>query len=171
MESEQITQAEGVERIVMPEIVDLDVIRRDIGPAIDKALNEASRIASNVKDERTRELAISAVECVQGHLDSLAKWRKDYYEPKYRDAEEARDNFDPRIKTGKAIVKTIMASVSEYNVRKEREARIAREKAEAEARRIAQEAERARQEAEAAESRAKEAAEAEERGQHEDADA
>lgn len=156
-------EVKALTEVVTPEVVDLDVIRRDIGPAIDKALNEAHRIAAAVKDDTSRELAINAVERVQGHLDSLNRWRKDFYEPKYRDAEEARENFDPRIKSGKAIVKTIMASVSEYNVRKEREARIARERAEAEARRQVEEAERAKQAAIDAERRAKEAIEAEKR--------
>jgi len=143
--------------------VTLEVIMRDIGPEIDNAMQEAARIAASVKDDESREKAIDVSARVQEKVRSLEGWREEYYVPLYRQAEKIRDLFDPRIKQGKAIVKTIMAAVSDYNVKRERDARIAREKAEAEARRIQEEADRKRREAEEAERKAKEAKEAEAR--------
>ncbi|MBS3927733.1 MAG: hypothetical protein KGZ65_03990 [Sphingomonadales bacterium] len=154
----------ALERIPVPEVVDLEIIRSSIGPSIDKALHHAAKIAASITDDASREIAIDAVEKVKDDcLTVLEKWREDYYVPKYRDAEDARSVFDTRIKEAKAVVKTIMSHVSDYNVRKKREADLARERAEAEARRLREELERKQRELEAAERRANEAAEAEKR--------
>lgn len=151
-------------RIVIPEVVDIEIIRSSIGPSIDKALHHAARIAASITDDASRELAIDAVEKVKDDcLVVLEKWREKYYVPKYRDAEDARAIFDTRIKEAKAVVKTIMGHVSDYNVRKKREADLARERAEAESRRLREELDRKQLELEAAERRAKEAVEAEKR--------
>lgn len=154
----------ALERIPVPEVVDLEVIRTSIGPSIDKAIHHAAKIAVSITDDASREIAIDAVEKIKDDcLTVLEKWRLEYYVPKYRDAEDAREVFDTRLKEAKAVVKTIMSHVSDYNVRKKREADLARERAEAEARRLREELERKQRELEDAERRAREAAEAEKR--------
>ena len=148
-----------LERIVVPEIVDMDAITTTLGPSIDQALARASKIAASIVDDMSREVAIDAVEKVQESVDILEQWRqKEYHEKYYEPGEEVRSQFDPRIKTGKAVKKLILASVSEYNYLMERKAKLAREAAAAEARRIQEAADLAQKEAEAAEARAKQAA-------------
>jgi len=150
----------------------LEVMINDIGPAFDSALKTAAKIAASIVDDASKDSAIGMAEQVKAKLDTLTHepdeeegdpggLRERYYVPAYRHAEDIRALFDGRIKEGRAIVKTIMAGVSEFNVKKEREARIARERAEAEARRIQEEADRKRREAEEAARKAKAAAEAE----------
>ena len=157
-----------------PQEITLEMMVSEIGPAFDSALDTAGKIAASIKDDSSRDSAVGMAEQVKDKLDILSHdpkperddpggLRERYYIPAYRHAEDIRALFDGRIKQGKAILKTIMSGVSEYNVRKEREARLARERAEAEARRQQEEADRKRREAEAAARRAKDAAEAEER--------
>lgn len=147
--------------------VTLEAITRDIGPAIDSAVQDAARVAASIRDDETCARAVDVCAQVKAKVEQLEGWRKELYEPLYRHAEKIRDLFDPRTKEAKAVIKTIMASVSEYKIKKERDARIAREKAEAEARRQREEAERKRREADEAERLAREAAEAEARRKRE----
>jgi hypothetical protein len=164
MEPQETHKVTSMERVPAPQVIDPAVIENDIGPRIDKALEQAARIAASITDDASRDIAIDAVEKVRDDcLSPLERWREEYYIPKYRATEKLRELFDPRIKQAKAITKTIMGHVADYNIRKKREADLARERAEAEARRIREEAERKQREAEEAERRAKEAAEAEKR--------
>lgn len=150
----------SLERVIVPEVVDMAAIKTTLGPSIDKALSLASKIAASVVDDASREIAVDAVEKVQESVEILERWRETEYEEKYyRPGEDVREQFDPRIKAGKAVKKLILSAVSEFNIKKERVARLAREAAEAEARRIQEAADKARREAEEAELRAKQAAE------------
>lgn len=149
---------------VIPETVDLDLIEREIAPSIDQALERAAKIAVSVIDDQSRELAIDAVEKLKKDCQKpLKNWREDYYRPAYEEAERRRAIFDTRLKKIETVTKTIMGHVADYNLKKEREERLARERAEAEARRLREEAERKAKEAEEAERRRKEAEEAERR--------
>lgn len=151
-----------IARIVIPEVLDIEAIRSVIGPSIDKALDQAAKIAVNIVDDATRDIAIDASENLQANaIDILEKLREDHYIPKYRDAEDTRELFDPRLKKAKAAKKTMLAGVSDYKVRKEREAALARERAEAEARRLREDLERKQRELEESERRRKAAEEAE----------
>ncbi len=164
METPPAGQSTALERIPIPEVVDLEVVKSQIGPSIDIALSKAAKLAANITDDASRELALDAVEKLKGDcLTPLKRWREDYYRPLYLKAEETREVFDPRIKQADTVVKTIMGHVADYNVRKEREERLAKERAEAEARRLREEAERKQREAEEAERRRKDAEEAEKR--------
>ncbi len=144
-------------------VVEADVMTREIGPAIDSALADAAKIAASIVDDDSRERAVSIGVLVKERMGQAEAWREKYYDPLYRAAEGIREFCDPKIKTGKAILKTLSAGVSEYDRKKQREADLARERAEAEARRIREEAERKIQEAKEAERKAKEAEEAEKR--------
>lgn len=151
-----------LEKITIPEVLDIEAIRTVIGPSIDRALDQAAKIAVSIVDDATRDLAIDAAENLQGNaIDILEKLREDHYIPKYRDAEDTRELFDPRLKKAKAAKKTMLAGVSDYKVRKDREAALARERAEAEARRAREELERKQRELEESERRRKAAEEAE----------
>lgn len=161
--SDTATEPTALEKIVTPEVVDLEIIGRDIGPAIDKALSLAGKLAANVVDQTGMTVAVDAADKVKGYVATLKALRLNHYDPLYRKAEDARSHFDDRIKTGTAIIKTLLAAVSDFNVKAEREARLKREAAEAEARRIQEEADRKRREAEEAAARAKAAAEDEAR--------
>jgi hypothetical protein len=150
---------------------DLVSTMTEMGPAIDDALSKAAQIAASIVDENTRDIAIRMAEQVQSKLDILSHpekgddpggLRERYYLPAYRHAEDLRVLLDPRIKQGKAINKTLLSGVSDFNMKKEREECIVKEAREAEARRIVEEAARLQREAEAAAARAKAAAEAEE---------
>ena len=167
-------EAQTVElREVTPE-----VIMKQIGPRIDDALSRAAQVAAAITDEQTRDVAITMAEEVQGQIDLLTHkpcpedgdkggWREQFYIPAYRLAESLRDFCDSRIKRGNAVKKTLLSGVSDFNVKKERAERIAREAREAEARRIQEEADRKKREAEEAVARAKAAAEAEARRKQE----
>lgn len=151
-------------RIVIPEVVDLEVISKNIGPSIDQALQKAAKLAANITDDASRELAIDAVESLKDEcLSPLKRWREEYYRPKYLEAEAAREIFDPRIKQAETVVKTIMGHVADYNVKKQREERLAKERAEAESRRLREDLEQKQRELEAAQRREREAREAEEK--------
>lgn len=148
----------------IPETVDLDLIEREIAPSIDLALERAAKLAVNVVDDQSRELAIDAVEKLKSDCQKpLKTWREDYYRPAYEEAERRRGIFDSRLKKIDAVVKTIMGHVADYNLKKEREERLAKERAEAEARRLREEAERKAREAEEAERKRKQAEEDERR--------
>lgn len=162
--------------IAIPEVVDLAIIETTIGPAIDVALGKAAKLAANIIDVPSRELALDAVEKIKADaIGPLEKWREEYYmETHYRPGEIRREIFDSRLKPAKVLVKTILGHVSDFNMKLERIEKLAREKAEADARRAREELERKQRElaeaeerrvqAEAAEKRRiKEAAEAEER--------
>lgn len=157
-----------IARLEVPAVVDLEVIRTQLGPSIDKLIVRAdstvAKLAAGIKDDETMALAVGEAELLRDSgKDLLERWREDYYIPQYREAERTREVFDPRLKRITAHIKTLMAHVSDYKGSKEREAKLARERAEAEARRQREEAERKVREAEEAERRAKEAAEAEKR--------
>lgn len=158
----------ALERIQIPEVVDLEVIRSVIGPSIDRALDQAAKIAIDIKDDATRDLAVSAAEQLQDDaIDVLEKLREEHYIPEYRRAEAIRELFDPRLKQARTAKKTMLGYVSDYNVKKKREADLARERAEAEARRLREELARKQRELEEAEARRKEAEAAEKRRQEE----
>ena len=167
-----------IARIVVPEVVDIDVIKNEIGPAIDKMLTRADalvpRVSAAVKDNESRDLARREAEHLRDNgKDILDKYREAIYmEQIYRPGEKVRlELFDNRLKRIVAHMKTLLGSVSEYNERKDREAAIAKERAEAEARRQREESERKQREAVAAEARAKQAAEDEKKRKLEAEDA
>lgn len=161
----QQSDTTALARVVIPEVVDLEIIRRDLGPSIDKELDRAARIQINIKDDETLALAVDAGEKLRDNIiDTLQGLRVTWYERLfYHPGEKARDLFDPRLKRAKGLLKDTMAAISDYKIKKEREARLAREKAEAEARRVQEEADRKQKEAEEAEARAKQAIEDEKR--------
>lgn len=170
MAEELPTTTTALATIPKPEVIDPDVIKGDIGPAIDKFLDQvdAAKYAVSIKDEASRDQAVGVVKRLKEECaEPLENWREQFYVPVYRKAEETRELFDPRIKRAKAFIKTIMGYVADYNLKKEREEKLARERAEAEARRLQEEADRKRREAEEAERRRKEAEEAERRRQQE----
>ena len=155
-----------------------EVIYQEIAPTIEDALSRAAKVAASINSDESRDAAITMAKEVDSHLHKLTHrpnlkegdeggWRERFYIPAYDLAVKLRDYCDPTIKKGQAIKTTLMKGVSDYNLRKEREERIAREKAEAEARRIAEEAARLQREAEESAARAKAAAEAEERRKQE----
>lgn len=150
-------------RIPVPEVVVFETIKNDIGPAIDNALKHAAKLAVNIVDDATRDLAVDAVEKLKDDaLTPLKRWREEFYmQVWYRPGETVREVFDSRIKPAETAIKTMLGKVSDYNLKKEREEKIAKEKAEAEARRLREEAERKQREAEEAERRRKDAEAAE----------
>lgn len=164
-----VEETKALQRVEIPEVVDLDTIRLTIGPSIDKELARAQRFKISIVDDESCALAIDAAEKLRDNItDVLNTLRETYYIEKfYRPGEEARELFDPRLKLAKGLMKDLMTATSEYKLKKEREARLARERAEAEARRQREEAERKQREAEEAERKAKEAAEAEKRRKEE----
>lgn len=159
----------SLERIQIPEVVVFDTIVKEIGPSIDSALKKAAALAAAITDDASRDLAIAAAERVRDDaLKPMEKWREELYVAAwYRPGEEVREVFDTRIKPAKTVIKTIMGHVSDYNLLKERQEKLAREKAEAEARRLREDAERKQKEAEEAERRRQEAEAAEKRRQQE----
>ena len=155
-------------RIQVPAVVDLDIIKATLGPSIDGVIARADKtaavLAAGIKDDETVALAVAAAERLRDDSkDLLEKWREEFYVPRYRATEEVRELFDPRLKKTAALMKTLLGHVSDYKVRKEREARLAQERAEAEARRQREEAAQKLRDAEAAEARAKQAVEDEKR--------
>lgn len=161
-------------RIVVPEVVDLEIIRSSLGPSIDLVIARAdktvARIAAGIVDDESMMLAVTAAEELRDNgEDLLKKWREEFYmEVWYRPGEKVREEiFDTRLKKIAANKKTLLASVSDYKALKERQAKIAREKLEAEARRQREAAEKAQRDAEEAERRAKQAAEDEKRRKEE----
>lgn len=166
-EADQPTTA--ISKLIVPEIIDFNVIRNEMAPEIDRIITHANttvaKLAVGIKDDETMALAVKEAEFLRDNgQDLLKKWREEFYMEKwYRPGEEVRDFFDSRLKPIAAHMKTLLGHVSDYKGKKEREAKLARERAEAEARRQREEAERKQREAEEAERRAKEAAEAEKR--------
>lgn len=148
-------------------VVDAEFIAKEIGPVIDQALAEASRIAANIVDDASRDRAVDLGVLVREKVKQAEDWRETYYMPAYRVAKNLASWCDPRIKQGKAVLEILSSGISRFDIQKRREADLARERAEAEARRIQEEAERKQREAEEAERRAKEAAEAEARRKRE----
>ncbi|MES2155429.1 MAG: hypothetical protein V4510_09875 [bacterium] len=163
----------ALERIVVPEVVDFEVIRTQLAPSIDKMIARAdavtAKLAAGIKDDETMALAVREAESLRDNGEDLLKaWREEFYmEAWYRPGEERREVFDSRLKPIAALKKALLGHVSDYKSRKEREAKLARERAEAEARRQREAAEQAQRDAEAAERRAKKAAEDEKRRQEE----
>lgn len=162
-----------IARIVVPEIIDIDVIRNEIGPSIDKMLNRSdstvAKFSVGIKDDESMAMAVKEAEFLRDDgQDLLEKWRETFYmEVWYRPGEKVREIFDTRLKRVIANKKTILGYISDYKNLKERQAKIAREKAEAEARRAREDAERKQREAVEAEARAKQAAEDEKRRKEE----
>ena len=168
METPAAEPTSALERIIIPEVVDAEIIRTSLGPSIDKIIERAdstvAKLAAGINDDESLALAVRAAEALRDDgKDHLVKWRKDFYEPEYRRAEDIRAMFDPRMKKIEAHMKTLLGHVADYKALKERQAKLAREKAEADARRQREEAERLQREAEAAEARAKQAVEDEKR--------
>lgn len=165
----QADPATDLVRIVVPEVVDFDVIKTSLIPSIDGIVDRADRtvakIAADVKDEASIAVAVREADHLRDNgKDLLQKWREEFYmEEFYRPGEERRKLFDNLLKRIDAHTKTLMNAVADCKERMKREARLAKERAEAEAKRLRDEQERLQREAEAAERRAKEAAEAEER--------
>lgn len=163
MEDPQPTNA--LAPIVVPEHVDFEVIRATIAPSVDKVIARANstvaKLAAGIKDDETMALAVAEAENLRDNGEDLfKKWREEYYmEEWYRPGEERREFFDSRLKPIAALKKALLGHVADFKALKERQARLAREKADAEARRQRDEAERTQREAEAAEQRAKQAAE------------
>lgn len=155
----------ALEHIKVPEKIDIEAIRTEIGPSIDLAIERAAKIDVVITNEPELELALDTAEKIKEEsIITLEKWREEFYmEPWYRRGEEIREIFDSRLRPARVIFKTIMKHVSNYELKKKRDADIARERAEAEARRAREEAERKQREFEDAERKAKEAKEAEER--------
>lgn len=160
-------------RIAVPEVVDLEVVRTVLGPGIDKLITRANasvaRLAAGIKDDETMALAVREAELLRDDgKDLLEKYREEFYVPQMRVLEDVRINiFDDRLKKITAHMKTLMGYVSDYKTRKAREEKLAKERAEAEARRQREEAEAKQREAVAAEARAKQAAEEEKRRKEE----
>lgn len=140
-------------------VVEADEIAREIGPAIDGALAKAASVAAAVVDDESYAIAIDLGVQVRTHIDQAEDWRKKYYEPARAVADNLAGFCDPKIKQGKAILKLLASAVSAYDLRKRREAQLAKERAEAEAKKIQEDADRKKREAEEAERRAKQAAE------------
>lgn len=167
------TETTAIAKIVVPEVVDFEIIRTSIGPSVDlmiaRANSTVAKIAAGIKDDETMALAIREAEGLRDNGEDLfKKWREEYYmEEWYRPGEVRREFFDSRLKPMAALKKTLMGHVSDYKARKEREAKLARERAEAEARRQREAAEKAQRDAEEAEARAKQAAEDEKRRKEE----
>ena len=157
-----------IARIVVPEVVDLEVIRTTLGPSIDLEISRSdaalARVAAGIKDDETMALAVREAESLRDNgKDLLEKFREELYIPEYRRAESIREMFDPRLKRIAANMKALLAHVSDYKARKAREAALAKERAESDARRQRDEAEALVRAAEEAERRAKQAAEDEKR--------
>jgi hypothetical protein len=148
-------------------LVEAEVVAREIGPAIDSALSEAAKVAASVVDDASRERAVSLGVLVREKVAKAEEWRECYYIPAYRAVKNLADFVDPKIKTGKGILKVLSSAISEYDIRKRREEQLEIERREAEARRKREEAERKIREAEEAEKRAREAEEAEKRRKQE----
>jgi len=163
------TETTAIAKIVVPEVVDFEVIRTSIGPSVDlmiaRANTTVAKLAAGIKDDETMALAIREAEGLRDNGEDLfKKWREEYYmEEWYRPGEVRREFFDSRLKPIAALKKTILGHVADYKARKEREAKLARERADAEARRQREESERLQREAVEAEARAKQAAEDEKR--------
>ncbi|MDD5301469.1 MAG: hypothetical protein PHS14_00055 [Elusimicrobia bacterium] len=164
---------QSLARIVVPEIVDIDIIRNDLGPSIDRIIarsdSTVAKLAVGITDDATMELAVKEAESLRDNGEDLLKgWRETFYmEAWYRPGEAVRELFDPRLKKLAANKKTLLGHVADYKARKEREAKLARERAEAEARRQREAAEKAQRDAEEAERRAQQAAEDEKRRKEE----
>lgn len=160
-------------RIVVPELVDYEVIRSTIGPSVDKIIARANvvvaKVAAGIKDDDTMALAVREAENLRDNgEDQFKKWREEYYmDAWYRPGEEVREVFDSRLKPIAALKKTLLAHVNDYKNLKERQAKLARERAEAEAKRQRDEADRLQREAEEAERKAKQAAEDEKKRKEE----
>lgn len=160
-------------RIVVPEVIDYEAIRTQVGPSVDKMIARANtvaaKVAAGIKDDETMALAVREAENLRDNGEDLfKKWREEYYmDVWYRPGEEVREVFDSRLKPIAALKKSLLAHVNDYKNLKERQAKLAREKAEAEARRQREEAERLQREAEEAERRARQAAEDEKRRKEE----
>lgn len=169
METPTPESTTALERIVIPEVVDFNIIKNTIAPSIDRLITRAdatvAKLAAGIKDDESLALAVREAEALRDNgQDLMKKWREEFYmDGWYRPGEEVREVFDSRLKPLAAHIKTLMGHVSDYKNLKERQAKLAREKAEAEARRQREEAERKQQEAEAAERRARQAAEDEKR--------
>lgn len=158
---------------IVPEVVTIDVIRNSLAPSVDQVIARANstvaKIAAGIKDDETMAIAVREAENLRDNGEDLfKKWREEFYmETWYRPGEEVRELFDSRLKPLAALKKTLMGHVADYKALKERQAKIARERAEAEARRQREEAERKQREAVEAEARAKQAAEDEKRRREE----
>ena len=162
-----------IARIVVPEVVNFEVIRSSLAPGVDLVIARANKIvakiAAGIKDDETMALAVQEAEHLRDNGEDLFKeWREEYYmDVWYRPGEQVREVFDSRLKPIAALKKALLGHVADYKARKERAAKIDRERAEAEARRQQEAAEKAQREAEEAERRANQAAEDEKRRQEE----
>ncbi len=131
MEPQTAASAEpttALERIVVPEIVDIDIIRNSLGPSIDRVIARAdstvAKLAAGIQDDASMALAVQEAEGLRDNgKDLLKKWREEFYmDAWYRPGEAVREIFDPRIKKVETHIKTLMGHVSDYKARKEREA-------------------------------------------------
>jgi hypothetical protein len=167
------TPETALAKIVVPEVVDFEVIQTSILPSIngivDRADGIVAKIAAEVKDEASMTIAVREADYLRDNgKDLLQKWREEHYmDVYYRPGEERRKLFDTPLTRINAHIKTLMNAVADCKERMKREARLAKERAEAEAKRQREEAERKQREAEAAERLAKEAAENEKRRKEE----
>lgn len=163
----------ALEPIKVPEIVDFGIVESSILPGIHKVLSRAdglvATVAADIKDEVSMALAVKEADYLRDNgKDLLEKFREEYYmEAFYRPGEKRRQMFDDPLKRINAHIKTLLNAVADCKERLKREARLAKERAEAEAKRQREEADRAQREAEEAERRAKQAAEDERRRKEE----
>ena len=160
MATEEIT---ALAKIVVPEVIDLEVFRRDIGPSIDKALEMARRIQVNITDDKSLDLATDSAERMAEISDILKNGKEKHHLPLYVIEQDAYNVFAPRMKLAQTLKKDTLGAISDFKDKRERAARLAREKAEREAREIQEEADRKKKAAEEAEARAKQAIEDEKR--------
>src|SRR3990167_8421431 len=137
----EATPPTSLARIEVPEVVDFEIIRTSLAPSIDKVIARAdatvAKLAAGIKDDETMALAVREAEVLRDNgEDLLKKWREEFYmEAWYRPGEERREVFDSRLKPISALKKALLGHVADYKALKERQAQLAREKAEAEARR------------------------------------
>lgn len=125
-------------------------------------------LIQKVDTEETRDAITAAAVNLKTKVKELEGAKERYYEPERLRVVQLRDLYNKPLELAKAVLDSASSAVSEYNARKRREAELAREKAEAEARKAREEAEAKKRAAEEAERRAKAEAEARKRAEEEE---